>query len=450
MAAEWISRLTLRARLTLVASILVAGALATGAILLSEAVHRALVTGVDESARQRAQDVALLIDTGRLPDPIPVEAGTPLVQVVDADDRVVAASPGGDQLVPILLPRDVDAVRAGESRTVPGSRLGQADDLHVVGREAGEGRSLTVLVAMSLSDAQGALRVVRTVLFGGAPLLVGSFAIACWLLVGQALRPVGALRRGAQEITSTREQRRLPVPAAEDEVHRLAVTLNDMLDRLERSDIKQRSFVSDAAHELRSPLTAIRAQLEIGQVHPDSTDWRQTTADALADVERLSRLIDDLLILARIDERPVRRLEQVDVAQVADDMVDRYDVSDVDVSRVGESSIVIDGDVDAISRIIANLVDNAVLHAASAVSVGVHRTDSSVELVVADDGPGIPEQDRERVFDRFTRLDTARSRDAGGTGLGLSIVRELARAQGGSVELTDDGPGLRAIVQFPS
>jgi signal transduction histidine kinase len=449
MAAEWFGRLSLRGRLTLVASILVAGALTTGAILLSEAVSRALVTGVDDAARQRAQDVALLIDTGRLPDPIPVEAGTPLVQVVDAEDRVVAASPGGDQLVPILLPEDVAAVRDGESRTVPGSRLGQSDDLHVVGKAAGDGERLTVLVAMSLGDAQGALRVVRTVLFGGAPLLVGSFAIACWLLVGQTLRPVGALRRGAEEITSTRERRRLPLPEAEDEVHRLAVTLNHMLDRLERSDAKQRSFVSDAAHELRSPLTAIRAQLEIGQAHPESTDWPQTAADALTDVARLARLVEDLLILARVDERPERKLQGVDVAMVADDMVERYERADVDVRRVGDETATIEGDVDAISRIIANLVDNAVLHAASEVTVGVHRGDGVVDLVVADDGPGIPAEDRDRVFDRFTRLDTARSRDAGGTGLGLPIVRELARAQQGVVTLDDNGPGLRAVVRFP-
>lgn len=451
MAAEWFRRLSLRARLTTVATILVAGALAAGAILLSAAVQRSLITAVDEAARQRAADVALLIDTGRLPDPIPVEAGTPLVQVVDAGDRVVAASPGGDRLVPILLPEDVAAVRAGESRRLDGSRLGMAGELYVVGAAAGdEADPLTILVARSLGEVEDATRVVRVVLFAAAPLLVGAFAVACWLLVGQALRPVAALRRGAEDITTTREHRRLPVPAAEDEVHRLAVTLNDMLDRLERSSARQRTFVSDAAHELRSPLAAIRTQLEVARAHPADADWDQTSADALADVERLSRLVDDLLVLARADEAPRRRFEPVDLAQVADDVVARYESSTVRVRRVGAASVPLTGDVDALGRIASNLIDNAVRHAASAVTVDVAMADGGMAaLTVTDDGPGIPAADTERVFDRFTRLDEARSRDAGGTGLGLPIVRELVRIHGGTVGLENNQPGLRAVVHLP-
>jgi signal transduction histidine kinase len=451
MAAEWFRRLSLRARLTTVATILVAGALAAGAILLSAAVQRSLLTAVDEAARQRAVDVGLLIDTGRLPDPIPVEAGTPLVQVVDAGDRVVAASPGGDRLVPILLPEDVAAVRAGESRRLDGSRLGMSGELYVVGAPAGEeDEPLTVLVARSLGEVEDAIRVVRVVLFTAAPLLVGAFAAACWLLVGQALRPVAALRQGAEDITTTWEHRRLPLPVAEDEVHRLAVTLNDMLDRLERSNARQRAFVSDAAHELRSPLAAIRTQLEVARAHPANADWDETSADALADVERLSRLVDDLLVLARADEAPRRRFEPVDLAQVADDVVARYDSSTVPVRRVGAASVPLIGDVDALGRIASNLIDNAVRHAASAVTVDVAVADGGMAaLTVTDDGPGIPAADTERVFDRFTRLDEARSRDAGGTGLGLPIVRELVRIHGGTVGLEDNRPGLRAVVHLP-
>jgi signal transduction histidine kinase len=451
MAAEWFRRLSLRARLTSVATILVAGALAAGAILLSAAVQRSLITAVDEAARQRAADVALLIDTGRLPDPIPVEAGTPLVQVVDAGDRVVAASPGGDRLVPILLPEDVAAVRAGESRRLDGSRLGMAGELYVVGAAAGdEADPLTILVARSLGEVEDATRVVRVVLFAAAPLLVGAFAVACWLLVGQALRPVAALRRGAEDITTTRGHRRLPVPVAEDEVHRLAVTLNDMLDRLERSSARQRTFVSDAAHELRSPLAAIRTQLEVARAHPADADWDQTSTDALADVERLSRLVDDLLVLARADEAPRRRFEPVDLAQLADDVVARYESSTVRVRRVGAASVPLTGDVDALGRIASNLIDNAVRHAASAVTVDVAVADGGMAaLTVTDDGPGIPAADTERVFDRFTRLDEARSRDAGGTGLGLPIVRELVRIHGGTVGLENNQPGLRAVVHLP-
>jgi signal transduction histidine kinase len=326
-----------------------------------------------------------------------------------------------------------------------------AGELYVVGAAAGdEADPLTILVARSLGEVEDATRVVRLVLFAAAPLLVGAFALACWLLVGQALRPVAALRRGAEDITTTREHRRLPVPAAEDEVYRLAVTLNDMLDRLERSSARQRAFVSDAAHELRSPLAAIRTQLEVARAHPSNADWDQTSADALADVERLSRLVDDLLVLAQADEAPRRRFEPVDLAQVADDVVARYESSAVPVRRVGAASVPFTGDVDALGRIASNLIDNAVRHAASAVTVDVAEADGGMAaLTVTDDGPGIPVADTERVFDRFTRLDEARSRDAGGTGLGLPIVRELVRIHGGTVELEDNQPGLRAVVHLP-
>jgi signal transduction histidine kinase len=439
----------LRARLTAIATVLVAVALLAGTVLLLVALQRSLVAALDESARQRARDVATLVDTGQLPNPIPVAAGTPLVQVVDAEDRVLAASAGSDRLVPVLLPDDVAAVRSGEVRTVDGSRLGLSGELRVVGEPAGE-EPQTVLVAMSLSEVEGSLQVVRAAMIVGAPLLVVGFGVVCWLLVGSALRPVAELRRGAEEIATTRQARRLPVPEADDEIHRLAMTLNDMLERLERSSVRQRSFVADAAHELRSPLTAIRAQLEVARAHPGEADWEEVTADSLADVERLSRLVDDLLVLARVEEGAARpAVGTVDLARVADEIVERT-VSNVPVRRTGADELVVPADGDALARIVANLVDNAVRYAVTAVTVDVRNGISGSALVsVADDGPGIPAAQRERVFERFTRLDDARSRDAGGAGLGLPIVRELVRTQGGEVTLEDNAPGLRAAVRLP-
>ena len=443
--------LSLRARLTVLATVLVALALVAGTVLLVVALHRSLVAGLDESARQRAGDVATLVDTGQLSDPIPVAAGTPLVQVVDAHDRVRAASPGGDRLVPILRPHDVGAVRDGAVRTVDGSRLGLSGQLRVVGEPAGTAdEPQTVLVAMALSEVESSVQVVRTAMLIGAPLLVAGFAVMCWFVVGSALRPVAALRQGAEEITATRPAGRLPVPAAEDEVRRLAVTLNDMLDRLERSSARQRSFVADAAHELRSPLTAIRAQLEVARAHPGDADWPETATDALVDVERLSRLVDDLLVLARIEDGGRHpRPESVDLGQIADDVVART-VTDVTLRRSGDDDVAVLGDVDALTRVVSNLVDNAARHARTGVTIDVRRQPGDgVRMTVADDGPGIPAEDRTRVFERFTRLDGARSRDAGGSGLGLSIVRELVRAYGGDVRLEDNGPGLRAVVTLP-
>jgi signal transduction histidine kinase len=270
------------------------------------------------------------------------------------------------------------------------------------------------------------------------------------LLVGSALRPVAALRRGAEEITTTQQAGRLPVPEADDEIRRLALTLNDMLARLERSSARQRSFVADAAHELRSPLTAIRTQLEVARAHPGEANWNQVAADALADVERLSRLVDDLLILARMEEGGGRQqVNPVDLARVADDVVART-TSPVGVCRTGAVELIVRADEDAMARIVANLVENAVRHATTAVTVDVRDgTGGGAVLSVADDGPGIPAAQREHVFERFTRLDDARSRDAGGAGLGLPIVRELVRSQGGEVTLEDSGPGLRAVVRLP-
>ena len=442
--------LNLRARLTVVATVLVALALLAGTVLLLVALQRSLIAALDETARQRARDVVTLVDSGQLPDPIPVAAGTPLVQVVDADDRVVAASAGSDRLVPILLPDDVAAVRDGGVRTIGGSRLGLSGELRVVGEPAGADGPQTVLVAMSLSEVEGSLQVVRTAMIVGAPLLVAGFAVVCWLLVGSALRPVAALQRGAEDITTTRQAGRLPVPEADDEVRRLALTLNDMLERLERSSARQRSFVADAAHELRSPLTAIRTQLEVAQAHPQQANWSQVSADTLADVERLSRLVDDLLVLARAEDGGAQApVDAVDLARVADDIVART-VADVSLRRSGADQVMVHADVDAVERVMANLVDNAVRHAATAVTVEVRDgTGGGAVISVADDGPGIPAEQREHVFERFTRLDDARSRDVGGAGLGLAIVRELVRSQGGDVSLEDNAPGVRAVVHLP-
>jgi signal transduction histidine kinase len=347
------------------------------------------------------------------------------------------------------LPDDVAAVRDGAVRTIGGSRLGLSGELRVIGEPADAENPQTVLVAMSVAEVEGSLQVVRTAMIVGAPLLVGGFAMVCWLLVGSALRPVAALRRGAEDITTTRQAGRLPVPDADDEVRRLALTLNDMLERLERSSARQRSFVADAAHELRSPLTAIRTQLEVARAHPQQADWPQVSTNALADVERLSRLVDDLLVLARLEDGAVPPVEAVDLAHVADKIVART-VADVSLRREGDDEVIVRADVDAMQRVVANLVDNAVRYAATTVIVDVRDGAGGGAVVsVADDGPGIPAEQRDHVFERFTRLDHARSRDAGGAGLGLAIVRELVRSQGGEVSLEDNAPGLRAVVRLP-
>jgi signal transduction histidine kinase len=250
---------------------------------------------------------------------------------------------------------------------------------------------------------------------------------------------VEALRAGAEEITGARTGDRLPVTDAQDELHRLAVTLNDMLDRLDVARRRQRAFVADAAHELRNPLASLRTQLEVAERRGGGLP-PEGLADLVAETERLSRLVDDLLLLARLDETAPGRAPSVTVG-------DLVAGAGVPVSVDVPAGVRVPADL---RRVLVNLVDNAVRHAASRVAVTVSTDGGEVVLVVTDDGPGIAAGDRERVFERFTRLDDARGREQGGAGLGLAIVRELVGGHGGTVSLGDAGPGLRVEVRLPS
>jgi len=252
----------------------------------------------------------------------------------------------------------------------------------------------------------------------------------------------------------------LPVPEARDEVRSLALTLNDMLDRLAAAQQRQRALVSDTAHELRSPIASIRAQLEVALDHPDGQDWESTARDVHADVLRLARLAEDLLLLARLDERAgtPQRGTTLDLAELSASVVARYAGARVPVACSGcTDPCLVSGDWDAMDRLLVNLTDNAVRYAKSGVTVTVGRDDAQVVLAVTDDGPGIPDAELERAFDRFARLDDARSRDGdegGGAGLGLAIVRATAQAYGGTAHLEPatpaaSPPGLRAVVRLP-
>jgi signal transduction histidine kinase len=297
------------------------------------------------------------------------------------------------------------------------------------------------------------VRLLRNILLIAFPLLLVALAAVAWRVIGLTLRPVEALRTGAEEITGGARPGQLPVPDSHDEIHRLAVTLNDMLDRLEAARARQRAFVSDAAHELRSPLTNMRTQIEVAQRLGERTEWPAVADDLLLDTQRLSRLVDDLLLLARADEAGTRALRSVPVelGELVTSLAERYP-SPPTTAAVPDEPLWTTGEPEALARAVANLVDNAVRHTRTKVCVEV-RADGAYHLVtVTDDGPGIPVADRARVFDRFTRLDDARARDAGGAGLGLAIVRELVRRHGGTVHLTDatPAPGLRAEIRLPA
>jgi signal transduction histidine kinase len=342
------------------------------------------------------------------------------------------------------------AVRTGQASMLAGPPLGMPSLLRVVAVGASDHQ--VVLAAVSYAQASDSLTTLARALIIGTPLLFGLLALAIWLVTGYTLRPIAALRRGAAEVTQTGVPRDLPVPPARDEVRSLAVTLNDMLGRLADAQQRQRDLVSDTAHELRSPIASIRAQLEVALDHPDGLDWPETARDVHADTLRLARLTEDLLLLARLDGQHLRR-RPTDLSAVCESVVARYTAARVPVRADAAAPCLVAGDPDALSRLLVNLLDNAVRHAASQVCVSVRGDDGWAVLVVSDDGPGIPAEDTERAFGRFSRLEGARSRtgEAGveGAGLGLAIVRSTAQAHGGSVSLTDAAPGLRAEVRFP-
>jgi signal transduction histidine kinase len=294
--------------------------------------------------------------------------------------------------------------------------------------------------------------VLRTILFIVFPLLVAALAAVAYRVIEATLRPVESLRRSAEEITGAGASARLPVPRGQDEVHRLAVTLNGMLDRLEAGRVRQREFVGDAAHELRSPLANMRTQLEVAQRLGPAADWPAVSDDLLADTQRLSRLVDDLLLLARTDgSAPPARPEPVELGGLLSSVAARHSSTSVSASVSAVGPVWTVGDADELHRLVANLADNAVRYAASRVVLETTVDGPWAVVTITDDGPGIPIADRGRVFERFTRLDDARARDGGGAGLGLAIVRELVRRHGGTVSLHDvpDG-GLRVEVRLPA
>lgn len=440
------SRLTLRARLMIIGTggLLIGFGLG-GAILLA-ILATTLRHTADDQARATGAEIVSLIEVGQLGQPVPV-AGPSLVQVVDAQQRVRAGSTSADRLVPLLSPAELTAARSGGALEIDGDRVAIDGPLRAVALPAGSATDpVTVIVAVPVEQSLQSVRLLRSVFFVGYPLLVGGLALFAWRVVGASLRPVEGLRAGAERITAGQRSERLPVPEGGDEIHRLAVTLNQMLDSLESSRARQRAFVADAAHELRSPLANLRVQLEVTQQHGGALPIE----DLLADVDRLTRLVDDLLILARADAPRPSIVESVDLLEVASDAVARYASARVPVRLAQSASVCVQGDAMALDRVVANLVDNGVRHAASAVTVEVTRRAGSAVLTVADDGPGIPAADRERVFERFTRLDDARTRDSGGAGLGLAIVRDLVQRHGGAVELLDAAPGTRVLVTLPA
>jgi signal transduction histidine kinase len=305
-----------------------------------------------------------------------------------------------------------------------------------------------VYVGLPMAPMTSSVTQLAAALGVGVPVLAAILALITWTLVGRALLPVEVLRRQAAEITVTDLHRRVDVPPSHDEMSRLALTLNQLLGSVDNALSQQRRFVADAAHELRSPIASLLAQLEV----PGSGDDRLTAQELIPDVRRLAHLVDDLLTLARVDAEHEPPDVTVDLDDVVLTEIDRMRSNAVSVGldASGVNAARVRGDAGMMSRVVRNLLDNAVRYARSRVVIGLRSEACEVLLTVADDGPGIGAEQRGIVFERFTRLDDARDRDAGGAGLGLAIVREIAASHGGVVTVEDNQPGARLIVRLPS
>ena len=440
-----LSRLrTIRAGTTAAATIVVGIALAVGAAAMIAALRHSLTEDVEEGARAQAAEISLQLESGM---PMSLDAAgsedEQLVQVL-ASDAVVASSRN------IAGEPAVARLRPGEARRL----ITPLDDDEFVavaeGARTPQG-DRTVLVARALVDVSDATAVVTRLLLIGLPALLVVVAITTWSTVGHALAPVEAIRSEVDEISAARLDRRVPQPKADDEIGRLATTMNRMLARLEDSRNSQRRFVSDASHELRSPLATIREHAEIVLAHPEGTTAEELADVVLAEELRMQRLVEDMLLLARADEHITGQSAPVDLDDLVFDEARRLRSATalrVDTSSVGAARV--QGEVDGLRRVVRNLVDNAARHARSRVDLSLTEQNGEVRMTVDDDGPGIPESERERVLKRFVRLDEARSRDDGGSGLGLAIVDEVVAAHGGSLSI-DRAPagGARIEVTLP-
>lgn len=443
---------TVRARATAGAVVVVAVALAVASFALLGLLKADLLRNAERDAAQQAQTVAGLAAAGDLDRMRPAGLGADFVQVVNARGRVLRSTPNLAGL-PALAP--VTPLRPGTSfHTWRVRPLGGEHRQRVVQVTTQTPQGLVaVFVGTSLRDVDAADDTTTAALVVGGPLLLATVGFVTWRVTGRALRPVEAIRAEVAEIGDRDLHRRVPVPPTRDEVARLAETMNLTLDRLESSGIRQRRFIADASHELRSPITVLRTQLEVALAVRDQELWPELIGGALEDVERLQQLASDLLLLARIDAAQPVPAERLDLGGVVRDAVEARLGDRVPVRVSLAADVVVEGSGLWLARVVTNLLDNAQRFAAGRVdltlrTVGGPRARTAV-LEVADDGPGIAPEDRERIFERFTRLDDARSRDHGGAGLGLAIARDLTSHHGGTLTAADSPGGARLVVRLP-
>ncbi|MGW4946893.1 sensor histidine kinase [Actinoplanes sp. NPDC004185] len=444
-------RLGVRLRSALAAAVVVVVAsLLSGGVLLIIA-RTVLLNNITAAATDRATQVVGALRGGDDLSTLlrPSARERTVVQVIDAAGGVAAASDAlaGQAPISTLRPR-------AEQRLHERRRLAFAHDelfrIVAVGVQTPAGVQ-TVLVGESLDTVDDGTEAVIAALLVGLPLLAAMVGAATFYFVGRSLHPVEDMRAQAASITSRNLHTRLPVPATDDEVAALATTMNTMLDRIESASAAQRRFVADASHELRSPLATVQANADLLEGAGLDEAPARSVARIRRESARMARLVEDLLLLARVDDAGLRvRREDVDLDDLA--YADRERIALEHPRLTVEAAIEpvrVVGDADALQRVLRNLLDNAARHATGTVTVTVRAAGGFAEVSVGNDGPPIPAGDRERIFDRFVRLDDSRSRAGGGTGLGLPIARDIVTAHGGELTVDDLDAGAVMRIKLP-
>jgi signal transduction histidine kinase len=428
---------SLRGRITAGATAVVAVVLVAGAAVFYGVLATSVRETTERAAYARAEQLATRVDDLGLEELAELEDD--IAQVVDDDGRIVEASEDADE-GPIDRRDGDDGVHRGE----------YDGDPVVIVRE-GLDDDLTLVYASPVEDDDAAVATAAALLAVSVPVVVLVVAVVTWGVVGRALRPVRRIRTEVDAISADRLDRRVEVPRSGDEIAALAGTMNGMLERLDAAARAQRRFVSDASHELRSPLATIRQHAELARSHPDATSADDLAAVVHDEGLRMQGLVDALLLLARLDEHAPSARASVDLDDLALAEASRLRTGGIEVDTRAVGAARVEGDPRLLAQLVRNLADNAQRHARSRVTLSVSERDGGAVFVVDDDGAGIPEEHRERIFDRFVRLDEARARDAGGSGLGLAIVRAIAAAAGGTVTATDaPGGGARFVVRLPA
>jgi len=434
----------IRFRITAVASLVVALVLIAAGAALVVLQRNALLTSIDQNLTQRADDIEVLLREDDRPGEFAAGPGEGFVQLVDADGAILASSGNiaEDPALSLGFSQSGDTIRNADGLPA------DDDTFRVLSRPLAGG---VLHVATTVDTVEESTTALVGALALTIPAVVVILGGVVWWLVGRTLRPVESIRSEVAVIGSTELDRRVPRPETDDEIDRLAATMNEMLERLESAAERQQRFVADASHELRSPLTRLRGELEL-DIAASEDEEEARLRSLLNEVIAMQDMVDDLLYLAQADAGAIDRdrvpLDLDDLVLREGARVQANGRVDVDLSKVSGAHVV--GDRSQLGRAVKNLFGNAERHAAHRVIVALDEHDGSAVLAVHDDGPGIPSPEAERIFERFGRLDQARSTDTGGTGLGLAIAREIVDRHGGTLRLANPGePGATFEMRLP-